>query len=232
MVVRTSRPQDWPGLLAEAASYRELLHANGYVVVKGVDWNAVDDIVLTCGDLHRCRFFHGSRELLDKGHIGKEPKRKIYALRDRLAAAVELNLLDVLGPGHMWRKGLGLWSPQRCGSDAMALRSLAGCGRQPWHWDFNKDELGSVPDDEMPLSCVVALQCNTRFHLKPDGCRDEDGVIVAMDAGDLLIFRGDMLHAGAAYEEENWRLHIYLDIARDEEEFCERVRELNTTYFP
>lgn len=225
-----SRP--WPGLLPEAALLHEQLHKNGYVVVKGVDWNAVDEIVLSYGDLRRCRFYHGSQELLDKGHIGEEVKRKIYALRDRLVGAVDLNLLDVLGPGHMWRKGLGFWGPKHCGSDVMALRSLPGCDRQPWHWDFNPDNLAGMSDEQMPLSCVVALQDSTRFHFKSNGCRNEDGETVTIEAGDLLIFRGDMLHAGAAYEEENWRLHMYLDVAHDDDEFCRSVREPNTTYFP
>ena len=34
---------------------------------------------------------------------------------------------------------------------------------------------------------------------------------IELNAGDMLIFRGDLWHAGAAYGHRNIRLHCYLD---------------------
>jgi hypothetical protein len=32
-----------------------------------------------------------------------------------------------------------------------------------------------------------------------------------LSRGDILFFRGDLIHAGSAYAEANVRLHMYLD---------------------
>jgi gentisate 1,2-dioxygenase len=34
---------------------------------------------------------------------------------------------------------------------------------------------------------------------------------VSMNAGDIMIFRADTVHAGSAYQQENIRIHVYLD---------------------
>ena len=34
---------------------------------------------------------------------------------------------------------------------------------------------------------------------------------IELNAGDILVFRGDLRHSGAAYEQWNTRLHIYVD---------------------
>ena len=34
-------------------------------------------------------------------------------------------------------------------------------------------------------------------------------VVVQLDAGDAILFRGDVLHAGACYPSEHWRMHEY-----------------------
>ena len=35
---------------------------------------------------------------------------------------------------------------------------------------------------------------------------------VKLQAGDVLIFRGDLVHAGAGIERANVRLHAYMDV--------------------
>lgn len=32
-----------------------------------------------------------------------------------------------------------------------------------------------------------------------------------IDCSDIVIFRGDLVHAGSGYENENYRLHAYMD---------------------
>ena len=34
-----------------------------------------------------------------------------------------------------------------------------------------------------------------------------------LDPGDILVFDGDLEHAGAAYTDSNIRLHAYLDVS-------------------
>ena len=37
------------------------------------------------------------------------------------------------------------------------------------------------------------------------------GVDVLLDKGDILVFRGDLVHAGSSYKDDNIRIHAYLD---------------------
>lgn len=32
-----------------------------------------------------------------------------------------------------------------------------------------------------------------------------------LNEGDMIIYRGDLGHTGAEYDDENWRLHVYID---------------------
>ena len=98
---------------------------------------------------------------------------------------------------------------------AVALHSFPGCLQQQFHTDY---DAGSVNRAECkPLGILAALQDNTFFILQ-----DQQ---LALQKGDLLAFDGDLVHAGAAYEENNTRIHVYLDVPSVH-------REHNTTYFP
>ena len=48
--------------------------------------------------------------------------------------------------------------------------------------------------------------------------------VLQLKAGRLLLFRGDMVHAGGAYNDLNFRLHFYLDHIH-----CDRA--LNATQY-
>lgn len=61
----------------------------------------------------------------------------------------------------------------------------------------------------MPLAAIVALQDGTRLHVWSFDTGKEEAV--TLDEGDVIVFRGDLGHAGSEYDEENWRLHIYID---------------------
>ena len=46
----------------------------------------------------------------------------------------------------------------------------------------------------------------------PDGCEHpESKVLVRLDVGDVLLFQGDVVHAGAGYASEHFRIHAYID---------------------
>jgi hypothetical protein len=81
------------------------------------------------------------------------------------------------------------------------------------------DVLLPQDDDKMPLACLVALSDGTVFDVWPgairfDSSRKFKPMQIRLRAGDVLIFRGDLVHAGAALlagDAENVRIHAYLD---------------------
>jgi hypothetical protein len=97
-------------------------------------------------------------------------------------------------------------------SDVVILHSKKDCKAQQYHTDF--------PDhakfmDDKPLSVLFALENNTKIYTK-EKC-------IKIDRGDILIWDGDLVHAGGDYSEENVRIHMYLDTYNAK-------RSSNTTY--
>lgn len=102
------------------------------------------------------------------------------------------------------------------------LRSLPGCTRQLAHTDYIPDEelLMSTPETR-PFLCVLALEDNTKLVVWPGSQKVIQGrgrtmapiepKVVFLEAGDAIIFRGDLVHAGAEYDTDNIRLHCYID---------------------
>lgn len=78
------------------------------------------------------------------------------------------------------------------------LHSLAGCSQQQWHLDFQPNPAS----DTNPMGALLALEANTRFETRKR--------TLELDVGDLLVFDGGLVHAGAAYRDDNTRLHAYL----------------------
>ena len=116
---------------------------------------------------------------------------------------------------------------------SQALYSAKGCRAQGWHINFSEklkhkggssqdeakcpvsrerlDELKTIrdlPDRQKPLSAFWALEDGCKILLAgPEG----EAVEVCMERGDVLLFHGDLVHAGAAYpDSDNLRLHVYL----------------------
>lgn len=84
---------------------------------------------------------------------------------------------------------------------AVVLYSEAGCMAQPWHLDYDPRTCDADPK---PMGILLALQDDTPF-LTPVRS-------YMLDAGDVLCFDGDEVHAGAAFETENVRVHIHSDL--------------------
>ena len=59
------------------------------------------------------------------------------------------------------------------------------------------------PNAVKPLGVLIACQADTSF-ITSDA-------VYSLNAGDILTFHGDIIHAGASYETSNTRIHIYLD---------------------
>ena len=92
--------------------------------------------------------------------------------------------------------------------DVTLLHSLAGCKRQRWHQDYDPDRLDQIPEDERwPCGVLCAVQDGTFFESHRHGR-------YCLNAGVILVFDANTVHAGAAYREPNVRLHMYLDTPR------------------
>jgi len=76
------------------------------------------------------------------------------------------------------------------------------CQRQQWHFDYDPDAVRAAKTK--PLGVLVALEDGTRFETRAK--------THTLSRGDVLVFRGDLMHAGAAYDRENTRMHLYLDV--------------------
>ena len=104
-------------------------------------------------------------------------------------------------------------------SGFVALRSFPGCQEQAAHQDFDTD-LPCFARAHVPLGVLVALQECTTLDVWPGShtaTRTAERLKpivrhqIALGKGDVLIFRGDLVHAGSAYSRPNVRLHCYLD---------------------
>ena len=90
-------------------------------------------------------------------------------------------------------------------------------GRQPAHSDVPLAEVGrkqidELPDADVPLSVLLAIQPGTKLWVFPRGCDDVDAAfLVRIEVGDIMVWRGDLVHAGAGYLEDHVRIHAYVD---------------------
>lgn len=104
------------------------------------------------------------------------------------------------------------------------LWSKEGCKRQLPHADYTYSVLHNAAKDgmrdrELPLSAMLALEDCTldvwpgalNLRKKDPSKPGVEGMLVKLKKGQLLIFRGDLVHAGSAYASSNFRLHFYLD---------------------
>lgn len=87
--------------------------------------------------------------------------------------------------------------------EAVALYSGPGCQQQAPHTDYDPDEVDRLASAgvERPDAFLVALMRGTRLMV--------EGRAVRLQVGDALRFDGGVVHAGAAYADENVRLHFY-----------------------
>ncbi|KAG1685440.1 hypothetical protein DVH05_008378 [Phytophthora capsici] len=96
------------------------------------------------------------------------------------------------------------------------LKSLPGGTRQAPHKDFPTYETARavLQEDWVQASVIVSLQPNTRFIVFPrclgGPVEADDAEILELDVGEILFFRGDLVHAGADFDEENVRLFCYI----------------------
>ena len=92
-------------------------------------------------------------------------------------------------------------------------RKIVSCkvGKQIDHADSaRKDMLSAVAYEDVPLALIYALQDDTPLHIFNRFSHTSQ--VVMLKRGELLVFRGDLGHAGAAYGSvANERIHAYVD---------------------
>jgi ectoine hydroxylase-related dioxygenase (phytanoyl-CoA dioxygenase family) len=54
--------------------------------------------------------------------------------------------------------------------------------------------------------CIPAVTSDDVKYRNKINCK-----VIEINKGDVLVFRADLVHAGSDYDEENIRLHLYLD---------------------
>lgn len=128
--------------------------------------------------------------------------------------------------------------PCASASTPNAAALAARIGRQPAHSDApeprpkgeggggrggegNKPTVDTLDDVDVPLSAMLAIQPGTCLWIYPDGCGGVGGggadgaELVWLEVGEMLIWRGDLVHAGAGYAREHVRVHTYVDPPAD-----------------
>ena len=63
-----------------------------------------------------------------------------------------------------------------------------------------------------PCSAILALQPGSRLYVYDTLLKHD--VTVLIPPGAILVFDGDVAHAGASYATPNTRVHVYLDVER------------------
>lgn len=85
----------------------------------------------------------------------------------------------------------------------VVIHSKEGCKRQRWHYDYDPDLVKK--SRKKPCGVLLALEEGTTLSIYGEGD-------VSLNIGDCLVFDGDLVHAGSAYERANTRVHMFLDV--------------------
>lgn len=158
-----------------------------------------------------CEPYRTRTEYIFNGKGRNDHKRKQVALPQHLMKGLqeEISSLPFLSPSHRV-------------NEFVLLRSLPGCSRQAAHTDYIPDDaLLRCPPQDLPLLCLIAIEDETRLVVWPGSHKVVRGrgrtllplepKMLTLSAGDALVFRADLVHAGAEYTTENLRIHCYID---------------------
>lgn len=122
--------------------------------------------------------------------------------------------------------------------ETAVLWSKPDCPRQQWHFDYRsynkgtKRQLSPINLFELsdkltavPLIGLLGLMENTTIDVVPYSYKffaydlpknsnfkgTHKPIQLKIGKGDIIIMRGDILHAGSAYTDNHYRIHYYLD---------------------
>jgi hypothetical protein len=108
--------------------------------------------------------------------------------------------------------------------DPVGLLSKPGCGEQPVHADYDVNDLRNLTHHQCPRGMLAALEDGTELVVYPGshwlwGAQTDEKKsdittrrrVLHLNTGDVVFFRGDLLHSGSSYSQTNLRMHAYLD---------------------
>ena len=195
-----------------------LLHRHGYEVLciaVHVDEGIVAQLEQTSGFQ---LIYNGNND-------GRRLELDVNQICGEAFAELKQRIMDVVARRHPGHEVRGM----------VALRSEVGCAEQPAHTDYLQEGPSSGwydwDTDSVPLSCIVALQDGTELNVWPEAIRFNwtrpyNRQRLVLNRGDVVVFRGDLVHAGVAYGQPNHRIHCFLELR---EGGYERVKEKDGT---
>lgn len=118
----------------------------------------------------------------------------------------------------------------KCDDDEVVAEVV---GRQPAHSDCpaplpGEPSLAQLAATDVPLSALLAIEPGTKLWVFPSGCEAaqaaaqspqaaaearscEAARLVRLNVGEVMVWRGDLVHAGAGYALTHTRVHAYVD---------------------
>lgn len=182
--------------VSKVSAWEAVATKRHYVVLKGVldltqmNINKFLDETFATYRTRGARIFNGGQQDNKRWQIELDTSPTLVPIHTAIDTIMSQSLVERAG-----------WS---------TLISEDGCDKQTYHSDYNRNH-------SLVASCfgvIVALMKSTRFYILEQEPWTRDTypeTLVIMNPGDVLVFRGDCLHAGADYVERNTRVHYYFD---------------------
>lgn len=147
--------------------------------------------------------------------------------RKRIQVNINPKLMYMLEFMDQFNQILKSMFPHLEPNDPVVIGSKPGCKAQAAHIDYPPPD-GPMDPSKVSINVILALQDDTHLNVWPKSHQlvcwekaklaneDEAGdpihmETVHMNQGDMLLFRGDLVHGGASYDKANYRIHCYLD---------------------
>jgi hypothetical protein len=130
---------------------------------------------------------------------GQGDKRRLQLKQD----ATNLPFADLVRPA------LEGACPGRELAEVNTICSRPPCQQQKVHYDYNPDHVQILAPARKPRSAMLSLMWGTRLIVYDSVLGHL--VLVPIPPGCILLFDGDVAHAGAAYHAQNTRVHVYMD---------------------
>ena len=233
------RKQDVDLMDEEEEEEEAELHVHGYQIYQGLLCDAVNDDWIKIVDESSRRLGHlifNDRD--DGGGDNKRSQMELYRIHDRKDARYRTAFEKAL------RTAVCTLFPSYKEGGMVVLRSDPGCQAQRAHTDYTPTDQNGLAYDwsaenenQIPLSVLVALMDDTYFDVWPEAIRfkEQQDYIqckqLRLNAGDVVVFRGDLVHAGGSSSQLNLRIHAYLEAVSGEFQRLKHKDGTEATHF-
>ena len=207
---KTSERMDVPYIRANQDLYGP--GPKGYTLVDLrmlMSWPKVDETISNIEDDPNATWHQILEEGKRKQFYVSNPRPRDYSDDKTVERKTLLEDVSLRMDGFL--RALGYVLPSQYPQDLVIIKSAEGCASQPMHSDFDFALLERVTPEQKPLGVIIAIQDGTRVNIQVP-CNDMvAGVVqeIPIPPHYALLFLGDVQHGGAAYDEDNSRLHTY-----------------------